>query len=142
MPQTTTFRSPRHVSAYSFINLIFAGLIGLGFLYVGLLGNRTDATVGCFYRQQTGQPCPSCGFTRGFHALLHGQREVARQLNPHVESVFLFFAGQGVLRVALLLLFWRRSAPEKLIWLDGGLSLGLFALLFGGLIEATLRFYG
>jgi hypothetical protein len=53
----------------------------------------------CPLRASTGLPCPSCGFTRGFVAIAHGEMSVATQLNVLSIPVFIM----GVLLIPLLL---------------------------------------
>jgi hypothetical protein len=43
----------------------------------------------CASRQIVGYPCPGCGLTRGFIALLHGQWQKAWHYNPGVYMVIL-----------------------------------------------------
>jgi RsiW-degrading membrane proteinase PrsW (M82 family) len=53
----------------------------------------------CASRQIIGYPCPGCGLTRGFIALLHGQWRQAWHYNPGVYSVLLLVIIQIPYRV-------------------------------------------
>lgn len=48
----------------------------------------------CLFRQRFGVPCPTCGLTRSFLLTLHGQLNLALQLNPAgmllVVGLFIF----------------------------------------------------
>ncbi len=119
----------------------------------------TTGPVLCFHRLTTGIPCPGCGLTRGFVALLHGHVEAALHFNPLTPVVFgwmavwwsvavgAFAAGRPIpptprplLRIAfgVLLAFWILRAALFLLRPDAwdqmqhvALPLRLYALLFG-----------
>ncbi|MEY3013000.1 MAG: hypothetical protein RIT45_1735 [Pseudomonadota bacterium] len=119
----------------------------------------TTGPVLCFHRLTTGIPCPGCGLTRGFVALLHGHLEAALHFNPLTPVVFGWMAvwwvvavgalaaGRAIpptprplLRVAfgVLLSFWVLRAGLFLLRPDAweqmqhvALPLRAYALLFG-----------
>ena len=51
----------------------------------------------CLFRWVTGLPCPSCGMTRAFHAIAHGDLSAALHLNLASPLVF-----AGTATIALL----------------------------------------
>jgi hypothetical protein len=53
----------------------------------------------CASRQIVGYPCPGCGLTRGFIAVLHGRWRQAWHYNPGVYIVALLVVGQIPYRV-------------------------------------------
>jgi hypothetical protein len=67
-------------------------LLGLTAVFVvAALWNPGDATrvVLCPFRALTGHPCPGCGMTRAFCALMHGELWRAIKLNPFSPLLFL-----------------------------------------------------
>jgi hypothetical protein len=70
-----------------------AGLVGLGWsgavLTVSCIVTPADLergtvtlTPGCPYRALLGAPCPTCGLTRAFAAIGHGQIDLACRTHP------------------------------------------------------------
>ena len=71
------------------------------------------AGTACPLRGLSGLPCPSCGFTRGFVAISHGELERALELNVLAPAVYLL----GLLLVPFLLyeLWSRRDVVDRFL---------------------------
>jgi hypothetical protein len=52
----------------------------------------------CPFKQFTGLPCPTCGFMRGIHCLLHGQISQAWLYNPLLFAVLALFLADNMVR--------------------------------------------
>ncbi|MCB9738042.1 MAG: DUF2752 domain-containing protein [Deltaproteobacteria bacterium] len=63
----------------------------------------TTGPVLCFHRLTTGIPCPGCGLTRGFVALMHGHLRGALHYNPLTPVVLSWMAIWWCFAVAALL---------------------------------------
>ena len=129
-------RSDLSKHPYLIINIIFAGIIMLIMLYSGIFSYQTnDFPVHCIHETLTGQPCPSCGLSRSFSAMVRGEPELAANFNPNGISVFVFFLVQFFLRITFSFVYLRFSAGRKvLIWTDGILSATFFFYSFRGLM--------
>lgn len=124
---------------YHILNLSFA-LIILGILlYSAWYGPEPDQhPVSCIHSQVSGEPCPSCGLSRAFSAIVRGDAETARALNPHAIPVFLFFVLQLAMRGLTSFMVRIIQAPAAAGWLsvsrltaaDAILSILLFARAF------------
>lgn len=92
----------------------------------------------CAYLQLTGRPCASCGLTRGWIAMAHGDVATAREFNPHAPITFV---SSGIYMVAgLALAVWKRlrNVPEaRVTWLRLTL-LGLLVAAWGGVISENI----
>lgn len=73
-------------------------IMGYSFFYSPDAG---DYPVPCIHEIMTGQPCPSCGLSHAFSLIVRGRVDEALQWNSQSLRVFLFFALQLVMRVAL-----------------------------------------
>jgi hypothetical protein len=90
-------RVPRLPRAPGWALAAGAGLAGLAF-GTALVERRWGiALTTCMFKRFTGQPCPTCGATRGFLALLAGHPLEALAWNP------LLFAGVAAAGIWLLL---------------------------------------
>lgn len=124
---------------YHTLNLVFALAI-LGIMaYSALFTPEPDRhPVSCIHSQVSGEPCPSCGLSRAFSALVRGDTETAIALNPNAIPVFLFFAMQLVMRGLASLVVGTRQIPAVAKWMpvprlvvtDSVLSTLLFAWAF------------
>ena len=87
-------------------------LRAVGAALAGLAAVLTPIPAGlvppCPLRTLTGIPCPTCGMTRGFAALVHGDVEHALMMNPGTYLV---------VAVALFLLVqWRAKSITIPVW--------------------------
>jgi hypothetical protein len=88
--------------SYFFLNLILTGVILLimGYsLFYSPDENRYP--VPCIHEKLTGEPCPSCGLSHAFSLIVRGRIDEALVWNSQAMRVFLFFALQLVMRIAL-----------------------------------------
>lgn len=87
---------------YFIINVILTGVIllimGYSFFYSP---DEEKYPVPCVHELITGEPCPSCGLSHAFSLIARGRIDEALQWNSQSVRVFLFFALQLVMRVAL-----------------------------------------
>src|SRR4051812_26681331 len=93
--------------------LVNAGLVLSVFLILIYVYFVSSLSMPCLVREITGQPCPSCGFTRAFNSFLRFNFESGRRFNELAMPVFLFFAGQVALRVMLVAFYFLLDRPLK-----------------------------
>lgn len=95
-------RLNRSSRPYFLINIILAGVIllimGYSFFYSP---DEENYPVPCVHEMITGEPCPSCGLSHAFSLIVRGRIDEALQWNSQSMRVFLFFALQLVMRIAL-----------------------------------------
>lgn len=132
------------IDSYRIINIIFAGVIGLVFIYSCLfLPENGSHIVPSFYTDMTGHSSPSLGLSRAFSALVRGQISQANQFNSHALSIFAFFCFQFLFRLISLkvdnMSFVRRNSWIRI---DILLSISLFMIAFYPLIQFTLQAIG
>jgi hypothetical protein len=119
--------------SYLIINIVFAGVILLIMAYSGFFSPvKNNYPVVCIHEKITGEPCVSCGLSHSFSLILRGDINRAYQWNRYGMRVFLFFAGQFLLRIFFSLLYIRYPATRKqLILFDiiGSSALFLFTFM-------------
>jgi len=132
------------IDSYRIINIIFAGVIGLVFIYSCLfLPENGSHIIPSFYTDITGHSSPSLGLSRAFSALVRGDIALANQFNPHALNIFLFFCFQFIFRLISLKVDRMSFVNRKLwIWLDILLSITLFLIVFYPLIQFTFQAMG
>lgn len=90
-------RSLTHAEAHRLEN--YAGLIAIMLIFlISLVAppfEQCRFTV-CLFKNITGVPCPSCGMTRAFLFLGHGQIAKAAALNPLALPVAVLLLLQGI----------------------------------------------
>lgn len=110
--------------------------IGVAFLavvfYSVVFSPETGAhPIPCVYTSITGEPCVSCGMSRGFSHIVRGDLEAAAGTNIHSIPVFAFFVLQIVLRSLGSIAYLQRWLPlSVLISADAGISIFGFFLAF------------
>ena len=118
---------------YLVINIVFAGVILLIMAYSGIFSpEKGNYPVVCIHEKITGEPCVSCGLSHSFSLIIRGRIDEAYQWNRYGMRVFLFFAGQFLLRIFFSLLYIRYPATRKqLILFDiiGSSALFLFTFM-------------
>lgn len=127
--QTDSPSSASRIPAGVFL-VLAAGLLAVGLVPVRGWESLPDL---CLFHRWTGLPCPTCGMTRSWSALLRGQ--LSRSFHYHALGAVSLLAG-------LVWLAWRRLRPEQalpprpILWLGACLwvcySLGRLARLFPG----------
>ena len=73
-------------------------IMGYSFFYSP---DEENYPVPCIHEIMTGEPCPSCGLSHAFSLIVRGRIDEALQWNSQSMRVFLFFALQLVMRIAL-----------------------------------------
>ena len=88
--------------SYFILNVILTGVIlsimGYSFFYSP---DEERYPVPCVHQVITGEPCPSCGLSHAFSLIVRGRVDEALQWNGNSMKVFLFFALQLIMRIAL-----------------------------------------
>lgn len=103
-------------SPYTIINLTFAGIIGIIFLYSGIFSSAEDNhPIPCVHKELTGEDCKTCGFSNAFSEMVRGNLKEARSFNPIAPSVFIFFLVQFFLRGIFLAIYAKFPTQQKAI---------------------------
>jgi hypothetical protein len=106
--------------------LIVLGWMALGAAAIVLMAHLDRPVVLCIIKRCTGIPCPTCGFTRGLLALLHGNITQAWLYNPLLFSVLIIFFADAAVRIILArsLRIYLTKTERKIAWIVS------FVLLF------------
>jgi hypothetical protein len=126
---------------YIILNIIFIALISSVFLYC-LFYNSLEQHINCIHREFLGIECPSCGLTRSFSSLLHGNIESASASNKYGVWIFLFLLIQISLRLTFMSCAIFNSAGIKsAIRIDWIASTILFMICFSPFIFSTFYIF-
>ncbi|HBF87547.1 MAG TPA: hypothetical protein DDX39_02805 [Bacteroidales bacterium] len=117
---------------YLLINIIFAGVIILIFIYSGIFSaQENNHPIKCPHYELTGKQCPSCGISRSFSEIVRLKFESAQTYNQNGIGVFLFFFIQLGMRIGFgLLTIIYSSKKRTLIFIDSFVSIILFLWTF------------
>ena len=107
-------------TTYQLFNLSFLVLFSTLFIYVIFFAN--SGFIVCSIKSQTGFDCPSCGLTRDFYSILHGQYD--KLVNGYSMGIFLFFMVQFIMRILLVML---RLTKKGIVVTDIIISVSLWA---------------
>ncbi|MCZ4693486.1 hypothetical protein DWB61_01120 [Ancylomarina euxinus] len=134
----------KEIDSYRIINIIFAGVIGLVFIYSCLfLPENGRHIIPSIYTDITCNASPSLGLSRAFSALVRGQVSLANQFNPYALNIFAFFCFQFLYRLISLRVDSQAFiSKRKWIRIDIILSISLFFFAFYPLIQFTLQTVG
>jgi hypothetical protein len=124
-PQARLFNEP-----YLIINIVFAGVILLIFLYSGFFSPDKDSyPVTCIHEKITGEPCVSCGLSHSFSLIVRARVEEAYRWNPYGMRIFLFFALQLLMRVSFSYYFLRYPDTRKQLIIVDCIGSGIIFLV-------------
>jgi hypothetical protein len=126
---------------YLIINIVFAGVILLIMAYSGIFSpEKNNYPVVCIHEKITGVPCVSCGLSHSFSLIIRGRIDEAYRWNRYGMRVFLFFAGQFILRIIFSLLYTRYTSTRKqLILFDIIGSSLIFLIAFMPFIAGIIK---
>jgi len=115
--------------SYILINLGLLLAVLFTFIYVYFI---SSLSLPCMVLEVSGHTCPSCGFTRAFNSFLQFNFELGKSFNELAMPVFLFFAGQVVLRILMVLVYFLLTPNIKtqVVKLDIVVSISVFLLAF------------
>jgi hypothetical protein len=120
-------------TAYTKINLIFAGIILCIFIYSGIFSSEgASYPIPSGYTQITGEETNSTGMSRAFSAIVRLEFKQALSYNEESIKVFAFFFIQFFLRF-LFTLVYSLHRSKKVVIADVVISLALFVYCFEGL---------
>ena len=122
---------------YLIINIIFAGVVILVFAYSGFFSPIKDNyPVVCIHEKLTGEPCVSCGLSHSFSLIMRGRISEAYEWNVYGLRVFIFFAGQLLMRIVFSIFYIKYPGSGKyLIIYDSVVSAMFFLVSFLPFIE-------
>ncbi len=125
------YKEPYHI-----INLCFAGIIILIFIYSGIFSaEKNNHPIKSTCEILTGQPCESTGLSRSFSEIVRFKFESAKSYNKYGIQVFLFFLIQFFLRIiSSVILQFKVLKQRQHIFIDSLLSVGLYIYCFWNLI--------
>jgi hypothetical protein len=117
---------------YILINLVFAGVIVLVFIYSGIFSpDKDNYPIICIHEKITGLPCFSCGLSHSFSLILRGRIDEAYQWNIYGLRVFLFFLAQLAMRITFSINYISdKSHRRELILYDIAGSIIIFLVAF------------
>lgn len=121
---------------YHIINLCFAGIIIMIFIYSGIYSaEKENHPIKSACKTITGEPCKSSGLSRSFSEIVRFRFESAKSYNKFSIKIFLFFLIQLFLRfITSLVLYHKIITQKRLVFLDSLVSSGLYLYCFWGII--------
>jgi len=122
---------------YHIINLCFAGIILMIFIYSGIFSaEKNNHPIKSACEVFTGEPCASTGLSRSFSEIVRFRFDSAKSYNPHGLKVFSFFLIQFFLRFLVsFLIFKNKKLQIPIIVADILLSIILYVYCFWGIIS-------
>lgn len=121
---------------YHIINLCFAGIIIMIFIYSGIFSaEKENYPIKSACKTITREPCKSTGLSRSFSEIVRFKFESAKSYNKFGIKIFLFFLIQLFLRfITSLFLYYKMLTQKRLVILDSIVSSGLYLYCFWGII--------
>ncbi len=119
------------VKNYKIINLLFAGIFGMVFLYSGIFSaqkNNHPIPSACIVK-----PCASTGLSRGFSEIMRLNFNSAQKYNKNSIPIFIFFLFQLILRLILAKILNKRNI-KTILFSDIAFSVLLYIYSFSGLV--------
>lgn len=136
--------SNMHPKRYILLSKIFAGIILAIFFYSAFYSPDSNVyPIPCVHEQLLGKPCPTCGMSHAFSALVRLQFDKANAFQPNAFAVFAFFFIQLVMRISAIVLIRKTTTSIKsIIYTDIVVSIALFFIAFYQLIISTFITFG
>ncbi len=127
---------PNQIRPYFVLNVFFAGIILLIFLYSGIFSAQKDNhPIPSYYEVISGKTSPTSGLSRSFSEILRGNFQKAREWNINGILIFLFFLVQFFLRILISWLIFRTNVKIRyLVLTDSIFSILLFVWSYQNLI--------
>ncbi len=121
---------------YHIINLCFAGIIIMIFIYSGIFSaEKENHPIKSACKTITGEPCKSTGLSRSFSKIVRFKFESAKSYNKFGIKIFLFFLIQLFLRfITSLIVHYKIITQKRLVFMDSLVSSGLYLFCFWGII--------
>ncbi len=123
---------------YFQINLIFAGILMMIFIYSGIFSaSRNNFPIPSNYTKLTGKTTVSTGLSRSFSEIMRGRLKKAKEYNPYSIGIFSFFMLQLLMRIFILGFYLKLNKYEHVVIItDCILSVLLFILFFRPIMVA------
>jgi hypothetical protein len=126
---------------YIKINLIFAGIIALIFIYSGIFSyEKANHPIPSNIKTITGKETTSTGLSRSFSAILRFQFDKAKSYNQNSIRVFLFFFLEFIIRVGLIPLSQLKISRKLLIIGDITVTAIIFIIAFSPFIKNFINY--
>lgn len=125
---------PNLSDSYQIINVIFAVIILLIFIYSGIFRSEGPYPVASQYKLITGERTQSTGLSRAFSAMVRLNFKEAKNYNENSWEVFSFFFLQLLLRIVFLFSYTPVKNKTRMIRFDVAGSSILFLLCFKDII--------
>ena len=121
---------------YHIINLTFAGIFLLIFIYSGIFSaEKNNYPIKSACKTITGKPCKSTGLSRSFSEIVRFNFQRAKNHNKYGIKIFCFFLIEFLLRFFISFLIDKRPTQIKsIIFFDAFFSIILYIYCFWGLI--------
>lgn len=125
------FKKPYHI-----INLTFAGIILMIFIYSGIFSaEKNNYPIHSACANVNNHPCKSEGLSRSFSEIVRFRFESGKSYNRSGLRIFSFFLLQFFLRfIFSLILQYKIIAKQRIILVDTVISIGLYFYCFWGLL--------
>ena len=125
------FTEPYHI-----INLCFAGIIIMIFIYSGIFSaEKNNHPIKSACEVMTGKPCKSTGLSRSFSKIVRLEFESAKSYNKYGLRVFAFFLTQLFMRFLFSWFIYKTKIPKTTILIiDSSFSTLLYIYCFFGII--------
>jgi Protein of unknown function (DUF2752) len=127
---------------YLLINMVLAGVVMLVMIYSGIFSPDTgNYPVECIHEKLTGVPCVSCGLSHSFSLILRGRIDEAYQWNIYGMRIFIFFAGQLLMRILFSRVYFKNPGiRSQLVMFDIIGSSAIFLIAFMPFLVWIFRF--
>lgn len=121
---------------YHIINLTFAGIFLLIFIYSGIFSaEKNNYPIKSACKTITGKPCKSTGLSRSFSEIVRLNFHQAKKYNQYGIKIFSFFLIELLMRFFISFLIYKKPTQIKsIIFFDAFFSATLYVYCFWGLV--------